>query len=144
MQVTRRFVGLCTLLVVQLIFAFGFYDASVLFQYLYAMPAYLDTLHTTFYYPTSAVGKPGFAGPFVLLNVLTAIVSLAILAFFMKSDNECVTVLGTHKPLSLCRIGATRGRWVPWDGSNLSTAGRRYSPFARCRRRSFHERVARA
>ena len=86
-----RLLLLILLLVVQVTYAYAFYDSSMLLFTVSVFPAYADPLHASMFYPGSVVGEVGAIGPFPLVNVVVSLASLAILTLYMKQDTEgCV------------------------------------------------------
>jgi hypothetical protein len=98
-----RVVFVFALSTVQVIFAYGFYDASRLLSHQRAFPAYRDTVDMSLMYPVSLIGS-WIKIPWI--NFLSAVVSLVLLALLMKKDTE-----GTA-----CDGPGTDGRGIEFGG----------------------------
>ena len=94
-----RIVTMCmapvVLTFIQLFFAYGFYDASIVLKVQGTLGSFRDPLPFSFWYAESVV--PGTHA--VLLNVILSICALILLAVYLKSDNEGTMVTGC--PLEL-------------------------------------------
>lgn len=73
--------------------AWGFYNASLVLHMLGYFPAYKDPVPTHFMYPTTTLElRHGINGDLTpLINLIVSITSLAVLALFMKNDDESCT-----------------------------------------------------
>jgi len=93
-----RVIFLFALSGVQVIFAYGFYDASRLLARQRGYPAYRDPVDMSLMYPTSLVGS---FNKIPIINFLSSLVSLVLLALLMKNDTEG-TLLTTCPMEILC------------------------------------------
>jgi hypothetical protein len=80
-----RVIFLFALSGVQVIFAYGFYDASRLLARQRGFPAYRDPVDMSLMYPVSLIG--GWL-KIPIVNFLSSLVSLVLLALLMKNDTE--------------------------------------------------------
>ena len=93
---------LCVLTFVQVIYAYGYCDASVLLKSLNALPAYMDSMDKSLFYSNSVI--KGTSLP--LLQCLASVCSIVLLALVMKKDNESTML--TTSPL---------GHWILGDAA---------------------------
>ena len=104
---------LCVLTFVQVIYAYGYCDASVLLKSLNALPAYIDNMDKSLFYSNSVI--TGTSLP--LLQCLASVCSIVLLALVMKKDNESTML--TTSPLEHWILGdaaparaGTANRWT--------------------------------
>ena len=113
---------LCVLTFVQVIYAYGYCDASVLLKSLNALPAYIDNMDKSLFYSNSVI--TGTSLP--LLQCLASICSIVLLALVMKKDNESTML--TTSPLEHWILGdaapARAGTANRWTRSTRSFAQR--------------------
>jgi hypothetical protein len=99
---------LCVLTFVQVIYAYGYCDASVLLKSLNALPAYIDNMDKSLFYSNSVI--TGTSLP--LLQCLASVCSIVLLALVMKKDNESTML--TTSPLE---------HWILGDAAPARVAG---------------------
>jgi hypothetical protein len=113
---------LCVLTFVQVIYAYGYCDASVLLKSLNALPAYIDNMDKSLFYSNSVI--TGTSLP--LLQCLASVCSIVLLALVMKKDNESTML--TTSPLEHWILGdaapARAGTANRWTRSTRSFAQR--------------------
>ena len=90
---------LSLLLSIQILYSFGYYDASSLSMGIKSLPLFMDSMHTSLFYSTSVVSGTHLP----LVNLLCSLCSLALLALLMKNDNE--GTLLTTPPLQALLLG---------------------------------------
>ena len=87
------------LLSIQILYSFGYWDASTLQMGVSTLPAFMDTMDLSLLYSTSVLEGSNLT----LVNLLCSLCSLALLALLMKNDNE--GTLLTTQPLQLLLLG---------------------------------------
>jgi len=109
-----------TLTGIQLLFAYGFYDASVVLKVQYkTLESFRDPLPFSFWYAESVI--PGTQE--VMLNVILSVCAVVLLAVYLKNDNEGTLV--TVCPLEmLCLPQAGGGAPHVFAHGPLSVAWR--------------------
>ena len=83
----------------QILYSFGYYDASNLFFGLSTLPQFMSSMNLSLFYSTSVI--PGT--PLPLIKFLCSICSLTLLSLLMKNDME--GTLLTTSPLQVLLIG---------------------------------------
>ena len=113
-------VSVCILVFVQLLLAYGFYDASnVLKVQTFTLPGFRDPLPFSFWYMDAMV--PGTQ--IVMLNCVAAVCAILLLGVYLKADNE--GTLGTVCPLELLCLPRAGGEQAhAWSGGPLSACWR--------------------
>ena len=91
-------------------YAFGYYDASQLLQYLVTLPAYADPMDKSLWYSTTHID--GTTQPFI--NIVCSVCSLAQLSLLIKIDNDCTML--TTAPLQVLLLSE---RWWRRPGRAL-------------------------
>jgi hypothetical protein len=109
-----------TLTGIQLLFAYGFYDASIVLKVQYkTLESFRDPLPFSFWYAESVI--PGTQE--VMLNVILSVCAVVLLAVYLKNDNEGTLV--TVCPLEmLCLPQAGGGAPHVFAHGPLSVAWR--------------------
>ena len=87
------------LLSIQILYSFGYWDASTLQMGVSTLPAFMDTMDLSLLYSTSVLEGSNLT----IVNLLCSLCSLALLALLMKNDNE--GTLLTTQPLQLLLLG---------------------------------------
>lgn len=87
------------LLFIQILYSFGYWDASTLQMGVSTLPAFMDNMDLSLLYSTSVLEGSNLT----LVNLLCSLCSLALLALLMKNDNE--GTLLTTQPLQLLLLG---------------------------------------
>ena len=84
LNILAMFVGLTIMMLVQVVYAYGFSDASQMLFFVSMYPGFNDQLDVSMLYPSSIV--PGTFTP--LINLAASISSLFLLCLLMKNDTE--------------------------------------------------------
>ena len=93
------FLQLGLLLSIQILYSFGYWDASTLQMGISTLPAFMDDIDLSLLYSTSVLEGSNLT----LVNLLCSLCSLALLALVIKNDNE--GTLLTTQPLQLLLLG---------------------------------------
>lgn len=89
---------------IQLFFAYGFYDASLVLKVQGTLAGFRDPLAFSFWYAESVI--PGTQA--VLLNVILSVCAIVLLGVYLKNDNEGTML--TVCPLELLCLPRTKGK----------------------------------
>lgn len=90
---------LVLLLTIQVLYTFGYYDASTLKFGMAQMPLYMPEVHPSLFYSTSSIEGSNLTR----INLMTSLCSLSLLALLLKQDHE--GTLLTTAPLQQLMLG---------------------------------------
>lgn len=97
--IARCLLSLYFLLFIQVLYVFGYYDASMLYFGTNMLPAFQDEIDKSVFYSSSIIPATNLS----YVNLLASLCSLTLLALVMKNDNEATLL--TTAPLQHLLLG---------------------------------------
>ena len=102
MRVIQCLLNLSLLLSIQIVYAYGYFDASALYFGINEFPAFAEEYPPSLMYSTTTVGE----GSLTLIKLFCSLCSLMLLSLLMKNDNEGSML--TTSPMSVLLAGDGR------------------------------------